>query len=206
MPPLPTVAEGDPNHDDVHNDERARINDLDTRYRTGTGYPEGVVTAPVGTEYTDTAATNGAIKWVKATGTGNTGWRVSVGDTGERIIAIPTATSGTVRLRRVNNTVVCLLSALVLPAGSGPFLIFTGAGTPIPVGFRPRAVDRSFYFVGKVNDAVIPERIGVYEDTEMTWAGTGVTFGGGRPAVGLQGVVSWPTTSAWPSTLPGTAV
>jgi len=51
---------------------------------TGTGFPEGVVTAPVGSMYTDTAATNGAIRWIKATGVGNTGWRVEYGDTGWR--------------------------------------------------------------------------------------------------------------------------
>jgi hypothetical protein len=53
---------------------------------TGTGSPEGVVTAPVGSMYTDTAATNGAIRWIKATGVGNTGWRVEYGDTGWRNI------------------------------------------------------------------------------------------------------------------------
>jgi hypothetical protein len=36
--------------------------------------------------YTDTAATNGAIRWIKATGVGNTGWRVEYGDTGWRNI------------------------------------------------------------------------------------------------------------------------
>ena len=32
---------------------------------TGTGSPEGKVAAPVGSIYTDTAATNGAIRWIK---------------------------------------------------------------------------------------------------------------------------------------------
>lgn len=58
---------------------------------TGTGSPEGVLTAPMGTEYTDTAATNGAVKWIKFTGSGNTGWRVTYGDTGWRIVASWTA-------------------------------------------------------------------------------------------------------------------
>ena len=53
----------------------------------GTGFPEGVVTAAVGTYYTDTAATNGALRWVKATGTGNTGWKVVYGDTGWRNVS-----------------------------------------------------------------------------------------------------------------------
>lgn len=55
-----------------------------SRWLTGTGSPEGVVTAPVGTTYTDTAATLGAIEWTKWTGAGNTGWRVTKGDTGPK--------------------------------------------------------------------------------------------------------------------------
>ena len=48
----------------------------------GTGMPNGRVTAPIGTTYIDTTATNGAIKWMKYTGDDNTGWRVIHGDTG----------------------------------------------------------------------------------------------------------------------------
>ena len=40
----------------------------------GTGSPEGVVTANIGTEYMDDAGTASAIKYIKKTGTGNTGW------------------------------------------------------------------------------------------------------------------------------------
>lgn len=50
----------------------------------GSGFPEGVVTATVGKTYRDNAGTNGAILWVKASGTGNTGWKVVYGDTGWR--------------------------------------------------------------------------------------------------------------------------
>lgn len=47
---------------------------------TGSGQPNGVVPAPVGSKYIDTANTNGVLEWMKASGTGNTGWVVSVGD------------------------------------------------------------------------------------------------------------------------------
>ena len=43
---------------------------------TGSGFPEGVVTAPIGQRYIDTAATAGAIEWIKASGAGNTGWKL----------------------------------------------------------------------------------------------------------------------------------
>ena len=48
----------------------------------GTGMPNGVVEAPIGTTYIDTAKTNGGLKWIKTTDGGNTGWKVVEGDTG----------------------------------------------------------------------------------------------------------------------------
>lgn len=41
---------------------------------SGSGSPEGAVTAPVGTLYTDTAGGESTTLYVKETGTGNTGW------------------------------------------------------------------------------------------------------------------------------------
>lgn len=40
----------------------------------GTGSPEGVVTAPIGSFYSDKAGGSGTTFWVKESGTGNTGW------------------------------------------------------------------------------------------------------------------------------------
>ena len=48
----------------------------------GTGMPNGVVEAPIGATYIDIAKTNGALKWIKTTDGGNTGWKVVEGDTG----------------------------------------------------------------------------------------------------------------------------
>ena len=48
----------------------------------GTGMPNGVVEAPIGTTYVDKNNTNGALKWIKTTDGGNTGWKVAEGDTG----------------------------------------------------------------------------------------------------------------------------
>lgn len=48
----------------------------------GTGLPEGRITAEIGTTYVDVNVTNGALKWIKESGNGNTGWRVLIGDTG----------------------------------------------------------------------------------------------------------------------------
>lgn len=46
----------------------------DSRLVTGTGSPEGVITANVGKLYEQTDATGGTAVWVKVLGTGNTGW------------------------------------------------------------------------------------------------------------------------------------
>ena len=48
----------------------------------GTGSPEGRISAEIGATYIDTAKTNGALKWIKTTNGGNTGWKVVEGDTG----------------------------------------------------------------------------------------------------------------------------
>src|SRR5699024_4001105 len=72
----------------------------------GTGSPEGKVSAPVGSIYTDTAATNGAIRWIKSSGTGNTGWLVECGNTGIRdISSLLTKATGTVTVARIEQVV-----------------------------------------------------------------------------------------------------
>ena len=48
----------------------------------GTGMPNSVVEAEIGTTYVDKNKTNGALKWIKTTNGGNTGWKVAEGDTG----------------------------------------------------------------------------------------------------------------------------
>ena len=72
----------------------------------GTGSPEGRITAEIGTTYVDVNATNGALKWIKEKGSGNTGWRVLIGDTGWRTLN-PYSKLGSsfVKIRRVNNLV-----------------------------------------------------------------------------------------------------
>ena len=72
----------------------------------GTGMPNGVVEASIGTTYTDTAKTNGAFKWIKTTDGGNQGWEVLTGDTGWRTLNIVSKLgSSFVKVRRVNNEV-----------------------------------------------------------------------------------------------------
>lgn len=79
----------------------------------GTGMPNGSVTAPIGTTYVDMNVTNGALKWIKRTGTGNTGWQVFTGDTGWRTLPLEQK-RGTARLqiRRINDQVIVKFDGL----------------------------------------------------------------------------------------------
>ena len=83
------VLEAKTDNDTVYNDEpiKERLTALESRQTIqsemrGTGMPNGVVEAPIGTTYIDTAKTNGALKWIKTTNGGNTGWKVVEGDSG----------------------------------------------------------------------------------------------------------------------------
>ena len=76
----------------------------------GTGMPNGVVEAEIGTTYIDKNKTNGAFKWIKTTNGGNQGWEVLSGDTGWRTLnSISKLTvdgrTSTIKIRRVNNLV-----------------------------------------------------------------------------------------------------
>ena len=79
----------------------------------GTGMPNGKVSAPIGTTYVDMEVTNGALKWIKRTGTGNTGWQVFTGDTGWRTLPLEQK-RGTARLqiRRINDQVIVKFDGL----------------------------------------------------------------------------------------------
>ena len=72
----------------------------------GTGFPNGKVTAPVGTTYVDTNVTSGALKWIKRRGNDNQGWGILIGDTGWRNLNIVSKLgSSYLKVRRKNDTV-----------------------------------------------------------------------------------------------------
>ena len=72
----------------------------------GTGSPEGRITAEIGTTYVDVNVTNGALKWIKESGSGNVGWRVLIGDTGWRNLNILSKLGDSfLKIRRINNQV-----------------------------------------------------------------------------------------------------
>ena len=76
----------------------------------GTGMPNGVVEAELGTTYVDKNKTNGALKWIKTTNGGNQGWEVLIGDTGWRNLNSTSKLkvgdkTSFIKIRRVNNLV-----------------------------------------------------------------------------------------------------
>ena len=81
----------------------------------GTGMPNGVVEAPIGATYIDTAKTNGALKWIKTTDGGTTGWKVIEGDTGWITIfqgKVWRDFINRLMIRRINNTVNVVFEGL----------------------------------------------------------------------------------------------
>ena len=72
----------------------------------GTGMPNGKVDGTIGQTYVDTKKTNGALKWIKRTPSGNQGWAVLDGDTGWKTLnAVSKLGNSYVKARRVNDTV-----------------------------------------------------------------------------------------------------
>lgn len=79
----------------------------------GTGMPNGVVTAEIGTTYVDKNKTNGALKWIKTTDGGNTGWRVFTGDTGWRTLPlINKRGDAKLQIRRINDEIIVKFDGL----------------------------------------------------------------------------------------------
>lgn len=182
---------------------------------TGTGSPEGVVTAPVGVYYTDTAITNGAMRWAKKTGTGNTGWQCIEGDTGWRKTTswaagvvtdgvMPTGTqpvagsTGGIYWRRVGATVT--LSIIAMEATATSF----GNGA-IPPGFSAGKVPYPHVPIVTHTAAAVVVRSLTAGAT--TWGMAGLTVGTQilSASAAYGATATWQSSQAWPTTLPGTA-
>jgi len=162
---------------------------------TGTGFPNGVVTAPVGSMYTDTDATNGAIRWIKATGNGNTGWKVEYGDTGWREIEsvlLNGFTATSVKIRRFGDQVSITLFALDGSSSTGTTLY------TLPTGFASDSRIRQTWMGRSSSDQTPNSAITYFSNTiSLATSATSITSG--------RGTIDYLTTDTWPATLPGTA-
>lgn len=106
--------------DDYHIWEKVRLNfdTLNTLIKTGTGSPEGVVTATVSAIYRQTDGIDGTTLWTKVSGSGNTGW-----------LALQTSTTNIVRA-----TVVTLTNAQIKALPTTAITLVAAPG----VGYRIR--------------------------------------------------------------------
>ena len=109
----------------------------------GQGMPNGKITAPVGTTYVDTVATNGALKWIKRSGTDSQGWEVLTGDTGWRTLTIVSKLGNSyLKVRRKNDTVMYQFGGL----SWGWFGIVRRGGAGYQV--QPSDRERNCYILG----------------------------------------------------------
>ena len=184
----------------------------------GTGMPNGKVSAPVGTTYVDTVATNGALKWIKRRGTDNQGWEVLTGDTGWRTLNIRSKLgSSFLKVRRKNDTVMYQFGGLswgwfgvVRRGGAG----YEAQGSDrerncyilglsgVPQGFR----SESSLIGGIYNDKGVPYGtwyLGGYGDSNM------LRFQFSDPVPTDRDIgdirvssISYLTSEPWPTTLP----
>lgn len=162
---------------------------------TGTGSPLGVVTPPrAGIIYIDKAMTNGARQWI-STGTNNTSWVVTDGDTGWRDLRSYLVNGATpigaepVMVRRVGAMVTMHLAiSWPTPWDPGtPVMVAPLGGfmRPVGTGFMPPSYDASLMTAyGRTDGSTFSLEVDAYSN-EARWTWT------------------WMTDDPWPTTLPG---
>ena len=118
----------------------------------GEGMPNGKVDGTIGQTYVDTKKTNGALKWIKRTPSGNQGWFVLDGDTGwKKLNVLSKLGNSYMQVRRVNDTVSYQFGGLqwgwfgIVRRGNSAFIGHPGnrekkcfliANGGIPLGYR----------------------------------------------------------------------
>ena len=118
----------------------------------GEGMPNGKVDGTIGQTYVDTKKTNGALKWIKRTASGNQGWFVLDGDTGwKKLNVLSKLGNSYMQVRRVNDTVTYQFGGLqwgwfgIVRRGNQAFIGHPGnrekkcfliANGGIPLGYR----------------------------------------------------------------------
>ena len=187
-----------------------KIGDIQHLYNTG--QPNGKVSASPGSEYTDTAVTCGAVKWIKMWGTSNTGWTVLYGDTGWRDIKTLLDpfwdSTSNIQLRRINKVVYLRSSGLKVgdnPNGARSAVkqLFPGKDD-MPLGFRYNGWGRAQGLViintGSSDDigSVYSYRA-AHDFAARDISGTGNWTKGDSCSFNL----SYVTENDWPTVLPG---
>jgi hypothetical protein len=173
---------------------------MDARILTGSGMPNGLVSATVGATYTDTAVTNGATTWIKRSGTGTTGWHVLDGDTGWRNITslfsnleVVNVNDTGVFLRRIGGSVYFAFKAQLKGAWVDGFTV------TLPVGMRGQTIPQSITEALQITST---GRLQLMIATSVFFVSGTATSAGLRYYT--SAVVPAFPTEPWPTTLPGT--
>lgn len=180
--------------------------------------PNGKVTAPVGTTYVDTAVTNGALKWIKRSGTNNQGWEVLTGDTGWRTLNIVSKLGNSfLKVRRKNDTVTYQFGGLqwgwfgIARRGTPAFIAHPGNREKkcfiLPNGSVPYGFRASSSLIGQIfNDDGVPYGtwyIGSYSDANHLRFQFNDPVPTDRDIGDIRvSTISYLTDDPWPTTLP----
>ena len=171
---------------------------VDQKVLTGEGRPGSVVAAPQGVIYTDSAATNGAVQWFKASGDGTTGWQFLRGYTGIRDIS-DLVTGLDTDQRSHHGAWIVREGNTVTLWGAGYSVGASHLTEVLPDGFRPP----TGHYIANVGFSAAGSEVYVVGH-HHAW--TRLTFSGGNPPEGLNMSIQarWITPDNWPSILPGT--
>ena len=185
---------------------RARLDNIEL---TGAGSPEGAVTASPGARYLQTSATTdvkGWIKWVKATGTGNTGWVAGPeADTGRRDVTASlingwasSGGGGKLILRRIGNQVTLTGYEPGLTAASKTSNTFYNPAS----GFSaPWQALGAYGLIGVALNHGTSAMAPVIRESS-----SGLTIVGATTSwTSVSMNITWTTEDWWPSSLPGSA-
>ena len=171
------------------------------------GFPNGVVSAPTGSIYIDTAVTNGAGSWIKKSGTGNTGWSVTYGDSGWRNVPF-ISTGGT-------DANVSTMTGRLRFTESATFLEFTVV-TSGTVQWQLSRPDISWANYIPDTATGVMQRMDTHQTSVVTWGRRGSEAYPLRRFISQpfnalvagtwKGSFTAPPVDTWPTTLPGVSV
>lgn len=164
---------------------------LSDSWPTGTGSPEGTISAPAGTIYTDTTSSNPMLRhaWIKRTDASTaTGWDIIRGTVTRTITSLCTGvTAGAVYLEVSDGWTGLRFNGAMTAGGTVEILAPSGPLAP----YAPLGVDR--FSVANMNLALPAKIVQVESSGRVVFVGAGSTDK-------VTGSIWWPRARALPTT------